>query len=541
MSTSPERDFNPLKISNSSDETVPPFGALSLGGVSRTGGHVLSAKPDGSDTDGLAVNSSNPLPAGEEGWGRPTQNGFTFWVLYSGTVEVGDDVGPVEGSFAFSTDGSGYQVLKINAGRSIAKCVATGGSIPFSVFEVKTRIMCPCSGGVQAWKLDDEYARDEELTSIEPDPLWNGVVWGADAASPRGEFVLCILKDGAWSAIGCGHTSFFVELPVGLPDIPGLATEVDVLYLQPPQCGGTWNNGEPTITVNIKGPYKDGETALAVWDGHCGFDAIPISVCVGTGLELDDDGCVKLDDAVIAQINSNTSRIAELERTQELQDELLEDLVECCEDMRHCCKLSLECCVDQWEAIDYINDNCCTGGGVPGADGCNAECIFEWDGATWTKIVDCFGQDADCDCDAPDDDENPGEFVGDFFFSVCSESLDEGDCCPGETFNNDLTVNGGSDGCVAFTGTISKLAACWYGPVDIVCRTGPVGMEICGPVATNLTLCCTAEGFRLYWSCGATTSSALADTEQCSPLRLTFTIPSGDCNCADDVSIVITE
>jgi hypothetical protein len=128
---------------NESGETIPAYGVVQLRTNYDTTNKVSKAtKPD--STEGLFyVNGMVSVEATKQGesfvWNRPRV------VLLDGNPTVGDTVGPVEGQWYMSTDGTGFKVLRqAEEGRGVV--VQAGGS---------------GGGGEIIWFIIDELVCDE--------------------------------------------------------------------------------------------------------------------------------------------------------------------------------------------------------------------------------------------------------------------------------------------------------------------------------------------------------------------------------------------
>ena len=111
---------------NESGETIPAYGVVQLRTNYDTTNKVSKAtKPD--STEGLFyVNGMVSVEATKQGesfvWNRPRV------VLLDGNPTVGDTVGPVEGQWYMSTDGTGFKVLRQADENGKGVVVQAGGS-----------------------------------------------------------------------------------------------------------------------------------------------------------------------------------------------------------------------------------------------------------------------------------------------------------------------------------------------------------------------------------------------------------------------------
>lgn len=107
---------------NDSAEEIPAYGVVQIRTDFDTTSHA--SKPNG--TDGLFfANGFAPVAAGSHGeslvWNRPRP------VLLAAGVTVGDEVGPAEGAWGMTTEGTGFRVLRQRDAAGVGVVVQTGG------------------------------------------------------------------------------------------------------------------------------------------------------------------------------------------------------------------------------------------------------------------------------------------------------------------------------------------------------------------------------------------------------------------------------
>lgn len=124
---------------NDSGEEIPAYGVIQLRTDYDTTSHAT--KPNG--TDGLfLVNGPVPVASTKDGeslvWNRPRV------VLLDASASVGDEVGPVDGSWSMTPDGNGFRVLKqAESGKGVVVQVGGGGGGVHKIWFTIDSVLCP--------------------------------------------------------------------------------------------------------------------------------------------------------------------------------------------------------------------------------------------------------------------------------------------------------------------------------------------------------------------------------------------------------------
>lgn len=602
MSDILDRRYNPLKLTNTDSETIPAFGAVRPSSVADSAGEdrVYVRKPDGDVADGLIVNSGSELANGDDGWGRPTQNGMPFWVravLLQDGIEVGDEVGPVDDSFHFSKDGNGYKVLKLGDG--IIECVALT-AVQLNKAEMIEDLYQGASTASRAWLLKfDEDSGDWERTDTEimvwGDEGFKGVLFGRTTAVDIGD--ICDVfrapandgdDDRRWYALVGGWyfhgkplatiargASGSVQLDVGV----GAETrEITVTAFSPYEkaLAGSDLESTPLMAVNWNTfslhwdihPYYPPGCGLKLEDDEdsddhgkvvldesiagCGLTledcelSVDNTAIAGTGLSPEGDcavgiGCENICERIIALEEC----CEENRECCEILTEIIVDLIECCEDSRECCYENALCCYENTEAIDYIAEYCCDD--VPGTNDCGGRCLWRWNGSSWDNIVPCAGPD-DCGCPEP---LGVGTEIGDLESTDCSEGgggSPGSPCCDCEEAPTFYTVAIESE-CLGLSSSNTGVTC-----EDDLWSDGGVTVDFnvdCNMSTLSLTLRCTDDQMKMDWSfagpggCNGQSGTATASSVSCDPVEVVFTFTApGDCCCAggsDTVTVTLTK
>lgn len=147
---------------NDSGEEIPAYGVIQLRTDYDTTSHAT--KPNG--TDGLfLVNGPVPVASTKDGeslvWNRPRV------VLLDASASVGDEVGPVDGSWSMTPDGTGFRVLKqAESGKGVVVQVGGGGGA--SLWGIVTeRIGCGVYT-IELGTLGEEPSGSGSGTSCDP-------------------------------------------------------------------------------------------------------------------------------------------------------------------------------------------------------------------------------------------------------------------------------------------------------------------------------------------------------------------------------------
>lgn len=207
-----------LRWLNVAGETIPAYGVVQLR-TNYASGYSQASKPDAS-TGLFFVNGAVAVPSTKKGesqlWNRPRL------ALVEGSPAVGDEVGPVDGSWSMTEDGTGYFVIHqpVDGVAAVVQVGSGGGGGQHTMWFVISEVICP-----------DGYEVTQKTLKVVP--LW---YTGNCGQVPPGQ-----QEDGSWLVYDiCGYLEDQVDSE--LPSTLGRATWF-YPYSEdyaPPACVPAW-------------------------------------------------------------------------------------------------------------------------------------------------------------------------------------------------------------------------------------------------------------------------------------------------------------